>query len=453
MRTVNVTQVLADSKFNKVTLTVFLLCAFVIGFDGYDIAMFGVSLPMLMEEWGLTPIETGFVASYTLVGMMIGALICAPMADKIGRKRVLLIALILFSLFTSLGGFSTNPTMFAILRFIAGIGMGGIMPTVISLMSEFSPKKNRAFLVATMYCGYSVGGMSAAIIGIYIADVFSWRILYFIAGIPLLAVPLVIKLFPESLPFYIARNQKGKIVNILNRVHPEGNYQINDNFQFENAEESSKGSPISKLFTEKRGFSTGMFWLAMFCCLLMVYGLNTWLPKIMQASGFGLGSSLAFIIALNFGQILGSTVGGWASDRFGYKSILGSLLILGAITFVLLSFTTSPFWLYVLVTLGGVSTLGIMNISAPYISDYYPRAIRTTGIGYAFAAGRIGSILAPTLLGFLLTTNIAPQMNFMFFAIPSLIAAFAFFSIREKHGTYDKTNQMTITEKKSGFIG
>lgn len=140
-RTVHPGEVMAASKFNKVHLTVFLWCFFAIAFDGYDIAMYGVSLPWLMEEWSLTAIQAGAIGSYTLVGMMLGALLFSPIADKFGRKKVLGLCIFLFSLFTAASGLIDSPLLFTIMRFIAALGMGGLMPNAISLMTEYSPKK------------------------------------------------------------------------------------------------------------------------------------------------------------------------------------------------------------------------------------------------------------------------------------------------------------------------
>ncbi|MDE1376413.1 MFS transporter, partial [Bacillus licheniformis] len=154
-RSVHPAEIMAASKFNKVHLTVFLWCFFAIAFDGYDIAMYGVSLPWLMEEWSLTAIQAGAIGSYTLIGMMLGALIFSPLADQYGRKKVLGFCIFLFSLFTALAGLIDSPLLFTIMRFLAALGMGGLMPNAISLMTEYSPKKNRAVIVAAMYCGYS----------------------------------------------------------------------------------------------------------------------------------------------------------------------------------------------------------------------------------------------------------------------------------------------------------
>ena len=153
-----------------------------IGFDGFDIAMYGVGMPWMMEEWNLTPLQAGAVGSYSLFGMMIGALVLSPIADKFGRKNVIIICMFLFSAFTLAAGFSPSIMWFTIMRFIAAIGMGGLMPNCISLMTEYSPKKHRAILVGAIYIGYALGGIWASLIGIYLVPETSWRVLYYIGA-------------------------------------------------------------------------------------------------------------------------------------------------------------------------------------------------------------------------------------------------------------------------------
>ncbi|MCM3238602.1 aromatic acid/H+ symport family MFS transporter [Heyndrickxia oleronia] len=438
MRSINASEVMARSKFNRFHLTVFFGCAFGIIFDGYDLNMYGVVLPALMKEWSLTAIEAGLIGSYALLGMMAGAFLFAPLADKLGRKKVLVICISLFSVATILTGFVTGPTQFSILRLIAGIGLGGLMPNVIALMTEYSPKSIRGILVATMYCGYAIGGILVSLMGIFVLPDFGWRVLFWSAGVPLLFLPLFIKYFPESMSFYILRKQNAKLCDILNRVDPGQNYSENDEFQFEEEKERAKGFPVKKLFESKRARSTFMFWLACFSCLIMVYGLNTWLPKLMMQAGYPLGSSLSFMLALNIGSIIGSILGGWLADRIGSKKVLVMFFILGAACFALLGLKTNLLFLYTLIIVGGACTIGTQNIANPYIAEYYPKEMRSTGIGWALGMGRIGALLAPTLGGILLSKDLPLQINFLAFCIPCILGGLVILLIQNKYGSFDK---------------
>lgn len=278
----------------------------------------------------------------------------------------------------------------------------------------------------------------ASLVGMYIIPHTDWRVLYFIGILPLLTLQLFIKQFPESLSYYLARKEIGKVVGILNKVKPEGDIKVTDDYQIKEAEQKGKGSPVKKLFTNKRAFSMISIWMAVFCTLMMAYGLNTWLPKMMQDSGFSITSSLSFNLVLCLGQIGGSLVGGYYAGKMGHRKILVTLFFLGAVTFVALSKTTNVVSVYLLIFLGGACTVGAMNLANPYITEYYPREIRTTGMGYSQAIGRIGSILAPTIIAFLLTTGMNPKIAFATFALPSIIMTIGYILVQEKYGSFDR---------------
>ncbi|MBO0991889.1 MFS transporter [Bacillus sp. SD088] len=453
MRVVQTTQVIAESKFNKFHLLVFLWCFYAIAFDGFDIALYGIGLPFMMDDFGLTTVEAGAIGSYSLIGMMIGSFVLGSLSDLIGRKKILAICMGLFSLFSLLAGFAPNATTFTIMRFISALGMGGLMPAVIAIMTEYSPKKNRALTVALMYCGYSIGGILASLIGMYAMESLGWRFLYWLGIIPLLTLPFFLKQFPESLSYSILRKQGGKIATILNKVNPKGDYQATDDFEYATVQEQAKGLPVKKLFSDRRLVSTLAFWVAVFSCLLMIYGLNTWLPKIMQESGFGITSSLSFNLVLAVGQIGGSLLGGILVERLGHRKVLLFMFLIGAVCFISLSMTSHTLVLYGLIALGGACTGGTQNLVNPYISEFYPREIRATGLSVTVGIGRIGAILAPVIIGLLLATNVAPQSAFMAFAIPSILGGVAFLFVQEKYGSFDKVLKSTSSkglENKAG---
>jgi len=439
MRTVQTTQVLGNSKFNKFHLLIFLWCFFAIAFDGFDVAIYGIGLPLMMEDFNISRIEAGAISSYTLISTMVGTFLLGSISDLIGRKKAIAICLILFSLFTFLAGFAQNSTFFMIMRVIAALGLGGIMPILVAIMGEYSPVKKRPLTIATMYCGYSIGAIIASLIGMYLMEMMGWRLLYWISIIPLLALPWFLKQFPESVSYYLTKKKGDKIAEILNKVDPGGNYQASDNYEYESFKESTKEIPIKKVFSNKRTSSTIAFWIAVTCSMLVISGLTTWLPQIMVDAGHGLTSSLSFNLMLAVGQISGSIFGGMLVNRLGHRSVLILMFFIGSLCFVLLSITTSSLLLYLIITLTGACTVGTQNLVNPYISEFYPREIRTTGLSIAVGVGRIGGIMAPVAIALLLSTNLDPQHAFMAFAVPSLIGAVCFIIVREKHASFDRT--------------
>lgn len=433
MRLINVNKIADESKFNSFHGLVLFWCTFIIIFDGYDLVVYGTIVPALMKEWSLTPIELGTLGSYALFGMMCGAFIFGPLADKLGRKNVTMICVILFSLFTLLCGFANTVPKFGIYRFIAGLGLGGVMPNVVALMTEYSPRQFKSRMVALMFSGYCIGGVLAAALGIIMIQKMGWQSVFYISVIPLILLPLMYKSLPDSIGFYLAKNKKERAGQLLSKLNPSYVPQKNDQYELVIPEKT--GITVLQLFKEGRALSTIMFWCAFFMCLLMIYGLNTWLPKLMEGAGYELGSSLMFLLVLNLGAIFGAVFGGWAADRWSGKKVLIAFFILASVSLSLLGFKANIFVVYTLVAIAGATTIGTQIIAYAYVSQYYPMKIRSTGIGWASGVGRFGAVGGPMLDGYLLTMNLPFQQNFLAFAVPGIIAAVAIGFVKEKRAS------------------
>jgi MFS transporter, AAHS family, benzoate transport protein len=441
MQVTNAEQMIEKAKFNKKFHGKLLFWgAFLMLFDGYDLTVFGAVVPTLMEEWNISPIETGMMASYALFGMMFGAFLFGTIADKLGRKKVILICTFIFSLFMLLAGLTNNPDLFALFRFITGLGLGGVFPNVIALISDYSPKGTRSRMVATIMAGYAIGGILAALLSLVMIPTFGWQSVFIFGSLPLLFLPFLAKSLPDTVGSHISRKEYSKIKEILVKIDPF--YTPSENEQYVMNNEKKSSSPVTALFAERRTLSTIMFWVTFFMSLIMIYGLNTWLPKLMNEAGFPLGSSLSFLLALNVGAALGSVIMGWLADLWGVKRAIIMFYLIAAITITSLGFATNMILLYVLVAVAGATTMGTQNLTNSYISQYYPTSIRSTGLGWASGIGRIGGIVGPTIGGFLLASSLELQINFMVFALPGVIAALAvFFTDRQAKPTFVSDNQ------------
>lgn len=437
MAKINVAEVISNSKFNRFHLSLLIWSFIIIAFDGYDLVVYGTVVPILIEKWNLTPVEAGAMGSYGLFGMMFGAIFFGILADRMGRKKVIIVTVVLFSLFTLLCGFADTPTTFSIFRFLAGLGLGGIMPNVIALLTDYAPQKIKGTIVAIVLCGYSVGGLLAPTLGIMLIPTIGWESVFWIAGLPLLLLPIMYKQLPETASYLIKRGEKEKLFATLSKVDPRKNFNMNDEVMA--LPEQSSKVPVVGLFQEKRALSTVMFWIAFFSCLLMVYGLNTWLPKLMIEAGYGLNSSLAFLIALQGGAIIGSLIIGPLADKYGFKKMLVPMYASGAIALTLLGFGGNNVYIFILVAIAGAATIGSQNIVQAFVSQYYPAYIRSTALGMASGIGRIGGMLGPILGGFLLTMTLPLHMNFIAFAIFGLIAAIALAIVPVKHAHIEAT--------------
>ena len=420
---IDVSRLIDDARFNRFHWMVLFWCALIIIFDGYDLVIYGVVLPVLMKEWALTPLQAGALGSYALFGMMAGALIFGPLSDKIGRKKSITICVVLFSGFTVLNGLARNPTEFGICRFIAGLGIGGVMPNVVALMSEYAPKKIRSTLVAIMFSGYSVGGMLSAGLGMALIPSHGWQSVFFVAAVPLLLLPLIMKFLPESVGFMIRQGRIEEAQQVLARVEP--GYRPATGQMLTMPALKAGGAPLLELFREGRALRTLMLWTAFFCCLLMVYALNSWLPKLMNQAGYGLGSSLSFLLVLNFGAIFGAVGGGWLGDRFNLPRVLAIFFALAATSIGLLGFNSPTWVLYSLIAVAGATTIGSQILLYACGAQFYGLAIRSTGLGWASGIGRNGAIIGPVLGGALVGMAVPLQVNFLAFALPGAVACVA----------------------------
>lgn len=424
-KVVDVSTMIDGAKFQKFHWLTIFWCAYIIIFDGYDLAVLGVILPKIMVEWGLSGAQAGLLGSYTLVGMMVGALSLGALSDKLGKKKVIAACVLVFSLFTFLCAFATTPTQFGWFRFIGGIGLGGVMPVVTSLTSEYAPKRKRSLMVGLMFSGYSVGGMLAAVLGMVIIPKFGWQAVFYIAIFPVLFLPLILKQLPESAAFLVQTQQWAKMGSVLQRVLPGYQHQVATTYSNPSVVSSNSKARIviGDLFLDGRMLSTLMIWAMCFMSLYVVYGMTSWLPKLMVQAGYPLGSSLSFLFTLHFGTILGALSSGWLMDRFSGRNVIVTYLFVAALAIAALGFADSSVMLYALLMLTGATTIGTQIGLYAFIVRFYPSTMSSTGLGWALGVGRLGAIIGPFAVGLLFDLNLTLQQNFFSFAIPAFLAA------------------------------
>ncbi|KQU17990.1 MFS transporter [Bacillus sp. Leaf13] len=436
MKLINPMKVIDGSRIHSFHIWLVFWLFLVILFDGYDVVIYGSVVPSLIKEWGISDVTAGAIGSYSAMGTAAGAIVFGLLADKLGRKKIILLTIFLFSIFTLLSGFANGPTMFIIFRVIAGIGLGGVMPNVIALTTEFAPKHIRSALVSFVFCGYSVGAIAAALTSRSLLPTAGWEPVFWLAGIPLLFFPFLIKIIPESVNFLIQTGKVEEAKKVLAKIDPTIN--VKEEIELKKPDERAPGSPVVKLFEQKRALSTVMFWISCFSAFILIYSMSTWLPRLMMQAGYDLKSSLTFIAVMQIGAIVGTIVFGRLVDKLGFKKVLVPLFFCGAIALSLIGFTNSPFIAYALISVIGAASVGVQNMSNAFVSQYYPTEMRSTAIGSTMAFGRMGGIVAPTFVGILLTMNLQPQYNFAAIASAAVLGGFAMLFVQEKHGNYNK---------------
>jgi len=424
MNQIDVHSLAGKAKFNGFHGLVLFWCVLMLILDGYDLAVVGAALPSIMKDMGVDATSAGIMAGSALFGMMIGAISLGTLADRFGRPAMICVCVALFSLFTAAAGLTHDPITFSVTRFIAGLGIGGVLPIVTAQMAEFSPSALRTRLVTLVFAGYSIGGILVALTAKQLIESYGWQSVFFAAALPVVLIPFIMKSMPQSMAFLTKNGRHDELRSLLKRLVPE--YPLSGHEQFADPSTgNNKDAPVRRLFQEGRGFSTAMIWVAFMTGLFMVYALSSWLTKLMAMAGYTLGSALNFVIVFNVGAIAGAIFGGWLSDKVNIKRVLVAFYVVGAVALTAMGYTKSTELLFVVVFVVGASTLGTQLFAYAYAGDFYPPAIRSTGVGFASGVGRIGAIVAPVLIGWLVSLKLPLEQNFLAIALAGLIGALA----------------------------
>ncbi|GAA4778678.1 MFS transporter [Citricoccus nitrophenolicus] len=391
-----------------------VVCWLLVVFDGYDLIVFGTVQTSLKEEtgWGLDDASLGVLGSLAFAGMMIGALLAGRIADALGRRRTILACAITFSIFTLLCAVAPQAWIFGAFRLVAGIGLGGLVPSANAMVAELVPMRWRSSIATLMMSGVPIGGSLAALLGIPMIPAFGWPSMFLVAAVALVVVvPLGFRYLPETLP-----SEAGDAT-----VSTEST-------EFEESAESTGAASMtaggfSLLLRTPYLLASAMFALATLATLFAWYGLGTWLPRAMEAQGYNLGSALTFALSLNIGAVLGSIVTAWAGDRFG--AVRSGVVAAGLAGVALLCLLLSPpVWLvYVILMVAGVGTHGTQCLIIAAVANHYPAHLRGTALGWALGVGRLGAVTAPLVAGFLLNGGYGAGSIFVAFGVAALVAA------------------------------
>ncbi|MEU8618834.1 aromatic acid/H+ symport family MFS transporter [Streptomyces sp. NPDC048623] len=405
------------------------LCWLIVVFDGYDLIVYGTTIPALLKEpgWELTPGQAGTIGSLAFAGMLVGALFAGNLADRLGRRRTILACVTWFTLFTGLCGFAPNAEVFGVLRFVAGIGLGGLVPSANALAAEFVPHRFRSVGATAMMSGVPIGGALAAIIGIPTLPALGWEALYLFAFSGFVLVAALGRWLPESAVWLRSKDRADEARAI------EARYGLS-------VAEDAVGGPEAAADAATPAYrpalstvlrapflpATLLFGVATVATLFAWYGLGTWLPKLTASEPrFDLGSNpLTYLLALNLGAVAGSAITAWVATRIGplRSAIIGAACAaLGLASLV--TYPSSIVVVYGALILAGVGTHGTQCLIISAIAGHYPPILRGTALGFALGAGRIGAVIAPTTAGWLLDGGYGVSSNFLLFAGASALSA------------------------------
>ncbi|MFC5698935.1 MFS transporter [Pseudomonas sp. GCM10022186] len=382
-----------------------LLCFLIVFLDGLDTAAMGFIAPALTQDWGIDRASLGPVMSAALIGMVFGALGSGPMADRFGRKGVLVTAVFLFGLFSLISAFSANLEQLLVLRFLTGLGLGAAMPNATTLLSEYTPERLKSLLVTSMFCGFNLGMASGGFVSAKMIPAFGWHSLLLLGGLLPLALAVVLLLWlPESARFLVVRNKGAdKVRQVLAPIAP-GEVAVASGFSVPEQKTVQSRNVFQVIFSGTYSAGTLLLWLTYFMGLVIVYLLTSWLPTLMRDSGASLEQA-AFIGALfQFGGVLSAVGVGWAMDRFNPHKVIGIFYLLaGVFAWCVGQSLGEVTLLATLVLLAGMCVNGAQSAMPSLAARFYPTQGRATGVSWMLGIGRFGAILGAwigaTLLG------------------------------------------------------
>lgn len=371
-------------------------------FDAMDVGILSFIITALTLDWGLSAQQAGWIGSVNSIGMAVGAFVFGIMADRVGRRTVFMVTILIFSIASGLSALATSYLIFVVLRFLIGAGLGGELPVASTLVSESVAPERRGRMVVLLESFWAVGWLLAAIISYFVIPAYGWRIALVLTAIPALFAVFLRKNLPDS-PSYTKLEQKTSVMDGIRQL-------------------------LAKGFAKR----SVMLWIVWFCIMLSYYGMFLWLPSVMVEKGFDMVRSFEYVLIMTLAQLPGYFSAAWLIEKVGRKPILIIYLIGTAISAVLFGNAESSAMLLTAGMLLSFFNLGAYGILYAYTPEQYPTAVRATGSGIAATAGRIGGILGPLLIGYRSTFGLSVSMVFLLFCVTVLIAVVAVWILGEE---------------------
>lgn len=406
-----------------------LICATVLFLDGFDTTAIGYVAPSLAKQWNIGKAALGPVFSAGLFGLMIGALLFGPLADRIGRKKIIIFSTLAFGIGTLVTSLVNDVNSLLAIRFLTGLGLGGAMPNTIALTSEFSPHRRRATMVMVMFVGFSIGAALGGLLAAALIPPFGWRSVFVIGGAaPLFLVPMLAWRLPESVRFLaLTGRADARVAELLTFVNAKAVFAADTRFVVD--EPALKGIPVQHLFRGGRTLATLLLWVVFFMSLLDIYFLSNWLPTVLNDLGASISQAAAIGSMLQVGGVVGTFALGSIIDRFSFRALavvyFVAVFAVGAIG----QLGHSAVLVTIAIFVAGFCIVGGQIAANALAAGFYPTSVRATGVGWALGVGRVGSIVGPLVGGVLLSLRWSAGEVFVAAAMAALCAALAAFSL------------------------
>ncbi len=422
---------IANKPMTFFQVFVVLMCFVLNMNDGIDVLVVSYTGTELLAEWGLTKALQGYIFSAGLAGMTLGCLFIAPIADIIGRRKLFIIAVGLDSVAMLLSSQVSSYNQFLILRFIAGLGIGGLLPTMASIASEFSNNKRKDLAVGFVQAGWPIGAIGMGFFTAWAVPEFGWRFAYLFAGLVSSVMLIMIIFFmPESID-YLWKKQPGNALERINKVLKK----IGQEPLIELPAIQSRVVPgVKTLFNPEYKASTIRLWIGIFFGFMTLYTLISWVPSIASDSGMPFKMATYVGTVLNLGAFIGSIGIGWLASRFKLRKLIFTFFMIAFVVMVLYgTLPLSTALIFFITFLIGIFVQGGFNGYWPATTRVYATEVRATGVGWATGAGRFGAIAGPALFGILSDMNLSVASLFIIFSIPLIISGIAVYNIPSKN--------------------
>jgi AAHS family 4-hydroxybenzoate transporter-like MFS transporter len=427
---VNVADVIDNARIGSLQKRMFALCALSLIMDGFDVQVMGFVAPAITAEWGVSREAFGVVFGIGNFGMLVGALLFTMLADRIGRRPVLVGATLWFAVMTLLTARASSVQELLTLRFITGLALGCVIPNATALIGEYSPRRKRITLMMTITVGFTAGAAMAGFVSAWLIEDFGWRaVFYFGGGVPLIAGVLMLFMLPESLQFLVLRRRKlDKVATWLRQIDPSAPA---DGTRYIVKEEQKGGVPFMHLFREGRTLGTILLWIINFMNILVLYSVSNWLPTMVADAGYSTTVAALAGAVQQVGGTIGTFALAWAISRMGFIGVLTTSFAVAAVSIALIGPSlVSTALLFVVVFVAGWSVIGAQPGINALAATFYPTYMRSTGIGWGLGIGRGGAIVGPYLGGVFLGRQWSAEQLFMAAATPALISCLAMFAFR-----------------------
>ncbi len=419
---VDVRQLINQSALSRWQKRLIALCFIVVALDGMDIALMGFIAPTLKAGWGVTNHQLGVVISAALVGLALGAMLAGPLADRYGRRMMIILSVFFFGLWTLATALANNIEQMMLFRFLTGLGLGAAMPNVGTLVAEYAPERRRAFLITVVFCGFTFGAASGGFAASWLLPRYNWHAVMLLGGIlPLAVLPFLVRGLPESVRFLISRRAPAtRIHAILERMLP-GATRPDSAFHSQEPTLPTQGA-IATVVSRRYLFGSLMLWGGYFMGLFLVYLIGSWLPSLINTLGMSVTEAAIITAMYQAGGTLGSLFAGWLMDRFNATLALAAIYFCGGLAIVALGFSPAEVGMMSgIAFLSGFCFNGANTGMNALSASYYPTHARATGSSWMHGVGRVGAILSAFVGAEMLSLGWSFSLIFVLLAIPALL--------------------------------